>query len=201
MYKRRNAVKPMSSTVAMVKEMVSAKQRTPYQPENQGNDENYALPIRSITITAKVAQASAITELALADACGILVLLGFGAGATVQAFDVNGVISADALREYLKSFKMRIASINYECLEDASQLNNKITFQSGSLDGRSTTSALFDTAPDKRNTQFQSTLQTVTPNKDAWLTNASGIFVPTSSLAGSDKTVSLTLLFDKIEAY
>lgn len=206
---RRMAVKPAASVnVSQVarpsnvaKPQSSVNSNAAYVPEGQQIDEGYALPIRSITLTTTIAAAAPITELALDDACGILVTLGIGSGLAVQAFDVKGSILADSLRKYLQSYKMRISEINYECVEDSTQLDNKIKFYSGSLDERIGTPALFDTAVDKRNTQFQTTLQTVFPDRDAWLTNVSGIIVPTNSLPAGTKTVSLTLKFDKIMAY
>jgi hypothetical protein len=200
---RRMAVKPDASV--NVSQISSAMPKPAsvvnYRPEGQSIDEGYSLPIRSITLTTTIADGSAINELSLDDACGILPLLGIGAGATNQKLEVKGSITASALKNYLQSYKMRISEINYECVEDSTQLDNKIKFYSGSLDERIGTPALFDTAVDKRNTQFQTTLQTVFPSSDAWLTNVSGIVVPTSSLTGSTKTVSLTLKFDKIMAY
>ena len=207
---RRMAVKPSKSVTGVTRPMLLGKAQMPgvsptvvdYRPEGQQIDEGYSLPIRSLTLTTTIAGGSAINELTLDDACDILVSLGIGAGATAQKFDVKGSIAVDSLRKYLQTYKMRISEINYECVEDSTQLDNKIKFYSGSLDERIGTPALFDTAVDKRNTQFQTTLQTVFPSSDAWLSNCSGIVVPTNALAGATtKTVSLTLKFDKIMPY
>lgn len=206
---RRMAVKPaasinesqVSGNRPAVATAPASSGMVDYRPEGQRLDEGYSLPIRSITLTTTLAAAAAITEISLDDACGILPLLGIGTGAANQKLEVKGSITAAALKAYLQSYKMRISEINYECVEDSGQLDNKIKFYSGSLDERIGTPALFDTAVDKRNTQFQTTLQTVFPSSDAWLTNVSGIVVPTSSLAASTKTISLTLKFDKIMAY
>jgi hypothetical protein len=178
-----------------------ASQVGTYRPEGQSIDEGYSLPIRSITLTATLAAAATTTSISLTDNCQILASLGLTKGANDAAMTVKGSITVANLQSYLGSYKMRISEINYECVEDSTQLDNNIKFYTGSLDERIGTPALFDTAVDKRNTQFQSTLQTVFPSSDAWLTNTSGIVVPTSSLAGGTKTVSLTLKFDKIMAY
>ena len=199
---RRMAVTPKASvTRPAVMPTNGVPSMVDYRPEGQQIDEGYSLPIRSLTITATIVGGGAINELSLDDACGILPLLGIGTGATNQKLEVKGSITAEALKKYLQSYKMRISEINYECVEDSTQLDNKIKFYSGSLDERIGTPALFDTAVDKRNTQFQTTLQTVFPSSDAWLTNVSGIVVPTSALPVDDKTVSLTLKFDKIMPY
>jgi hypothetical protein len=208
---RRMAVKPTSNSVNAAQILAAARpvsnvgqyssEMVDYRPEGQRMDEGYSLPIRSITLTAQLSAGATITEISLDDACGILPLLGIGTGANNQKIDVKGSITAAALKTYLLTYKMRISEINYECIEDSTQLDNKIKFYSGSLDERIGTPALFDTAVDKRNTQFQTTLQTVFPSSDAWLTNVSGIVVPTSSLPASTKTISLTLKFDKIMAY
>ena len=199
---RRMAVTPKASvTRPAVMPTNAVPSMVDYRPEGQQIDEGYSLPIRSLTITATILGGATINEISLDDACGILPLLGIGTGANNQKLEVKGSITAAALKNYLQTYKMRISEINYECVEDSTQLDNKIKFYSGSLDERIGTPALFDTAVDKRNTQFQTTLQTVFPSSDAWLTNVSGIVVPTSALAVDSKTVSLTLKFDKIMPY
>ena len=138
-----------------------------------------------------------ITKLRFKDACGLFDDLGVDSGATTQEFGISGPVSADAVRKFLQTHAGRISLINYEG-GSVTQLANKILLKTASIDEQTATAKIFDVATDKRNTQFQTTLQTVRPHKgEAWLTNTSGFTVGVEALA----SVQLTLQFDKWSRY
>lgn len=149
----------------------------------------------SITLTATAG--AGITKLRFKDACGLFDDLGVDTGAATQEFGITGPVSADAVRKFVQTHAGRISLINYQANVDT-QLNNKIKLKTASIDEETATAKIFDVAVDKRNTQFQTTLQTVRPHKgEAWLTNTSGISVGTAAT----NVVSLTLQFDKWSRY
>lgn len=173
-----------------------------YEYACQCAKEMYAHFPNSITLEATIGAAAATDQLTFDDFCGLLVDLGVGQGANTLKMDVRGPVSGDSVRNFLSSHAGRIKLINYSCLEDANQLNNKIKLVSASIDENTATHKIFDVATDQRNTQFTQTLQTVYPHKgDAWLTKNSGITLGTASLPADPKTVSLTLQFDCFMPY
>ena len=180
---------------------VSGLSREAARPQGQKEDTGYALPIRSLTLTATIAAAAATDELSFLDPCGILDDLDIGNGADTQSLDVTGKVSASTLKNFLQTYKMKISEIVYDCQDDSTQVDNNINFYSGSLDARQNTPAVFDVSTEKRNTQQVQGLQVVYPEGDAWLTNMSGIVIATASLPAATKKVSITLKFSAVVPY
>lgn len=189
----------MADQIERLKENMSVQTVTTVVSCNKMKGLNIKFP-KSFTLTVSNVANDNFTGAVLKDACDLFTSLGIFNGAGVEEFDVKGAVTVENVQRFLQTYRGSIKLINYQCKEDAGQLDNNINIIQACIDGTSANVATFDVAEDRRNTQYQEGLMTVFPPKGtAWLTNTSGITVASDDQV--TKTINLTLAFDAWEAY
>lgn len=184
---------------------IAPKQTSTNQNSNQMNNTTVSRAIETITFS------WTIDELAADDSNGANVTLGFSnvignsvvAGALPSGFEpasVTGVFNANMLRELLRFQRAKIVQFNYECKQDENQLNEPISFDEA-VQASSSNVAYIETAPDRRNSENVSTLQTIFKTVELNAFRSIKINAPRLPNGQGSKTVNLTIKIESWHGY